>query len=134
MSFTADRLLLFGATVDLSQRMLLPSLYALADVVINYPAGDAFPSTLVEAAACERTIISARLPSYAGTFIEEFCTLVEPQQPAALAEAIVEAVNRPPAANAEQLRRARQVVVAQYDERIAQDRLMTLYHELAAHP
>lgn len=113
---------------------LMPSLYALADVVINYPAGDAFPSTLVEAAACERTIISARLPSYAGTFIEEFCTLVEPQQPAALAEAIVEAVNRPPAANAEQLRRARQVVVAQYDERIAQDRLMTLYHELAAHP
>ena len=29
MSFTADRLLLFGATGDLSQRMLLPSLYAL---------------------------------------------------------------------------------------------------------
>ncbi len=113
---------------------LMPSLYALADVVINYPAGDAFPSTLVEAAACERTIITARLPSYAGTFVEEFCTLVEPQQPAALAEAIVEAVNRPPAANAEQLRRARQVVVAQYDERIAQDRLMTLYHEMAAHP
>ncbi|MGN6498328.1 MAG: glucose-6-phosphate dehydrogenase, partial [Tsuneonella sp.] len=30
MSFTADRLLLFGATGDLSQRMLLPSLCALA--------------------------------------------------------------------------------------------------------
>ena len=29
MSFTADRLLLFGATGDLSQRMLLPSLCAL---------------------------------------------------------------------------------------------------------
>lgn len=29
MSFTADRLLLFGATGDLSQRMLLPSLFAL---------------------------------------------------------------------------------------------------------
>jgi glucose-6-phosphate 1-dehydrogenase len=29
MSFTADRLLLFGATGDLAQRMLLPSLYAL---------------------------------------------------------------------------------------------------------
>ena len=28
--FTADRLLLFGATGDLSQRMLLPSLCALA--------------------------------------------------------------------------------------------------------
>ena len=113
---------------------LMPSLYALADVVINYPAGDAFPSTLIEAAACERTIITARLPGYAGTFVEEFCTLVEPQQPAALAEAIVAAVNRPPGADAEQLHRARQVVVAQYDERIAQDRLMTLYHEMAAHP
>ena len=29
MSFTADRLLLFGATGDLAQRMLLPSLCAL---------------------------------------------------------------------------------------------------------
>ncbi|HEX8056939.1 MAG TPA: hypothetical protein VF481_09765, partial [Novosphingobium sp.] len=29
MSFTADRLLLFGATGDLSKRMLLPSLCAL---------------------------------------------------------------------------------------------------------
>jgi len=31
MSFTADRLLLFGASGDLSQRMLLPSLCALHD-------------------------------------------------------------------------------------------------------
>ncbi|MCB2084267.1 MAG: glucose-6-phosphate dehydrogenase (NADP(+)), partial [Sphingomonadaceae bacterium] len=36
MSFTADRLLLFGATGDLSQRMLLPSLAALhADELID---------------------------------------------------------------------------------------------------
>nr|WP_137676448.1 glucose-6-phosphate dehydrogenase [Parerythrobacter lutipelagi] len=36
MSFTADRLLLFGATGDLSQRMLLPSLCALhADELID---------------------------------------------------------------------------------------------------
>ena len=31
MSFTADRLMLFGATGDLAQRMLLPSLCALHD-------------------------------------------------------------------------------------------------------
>jgi glucose-6-phosphate 1-dehydrogenase len=36
MSFTADRLLLFGATGDLAQRMLLPSLCALdADHLVN---------------------------------------------------------------------------------------------------
>ena len=36
MSFTADRLLLFGATGDLAQRMLLPSLCALhADELIH---------------------------------------------------------------------------------------------------
>jgi len=35
MSFTADRLLLFGATGDLAQRMLLPSLFALdADALL----------------------------------------------------------------------------------------------------
>ena len=36
MSFTADRLLLFGATGDLAQRMLLPSLCALdADNLVD---------------------------------------------------------------------------------------------------
>ena len=36
MSFTADRLLLFGATGDLAQRMLLPSLCALhADKLVS---------------------------------------------------------------------------------------------------
>src|SRR5690349_17103578 len=36
MSFTADRLLLFGATGDLAQRMLLPSLCALdADKLVD---------------------------------------------------------------------------------------------------
>ena len=37
MSFTADRLLLFGATGDLAQRMLLPSLCALHDVKLIAP-------------------------------------------------------------------------------------------------
>ncbi len=79
---------------------LMPSLYALADVVINYPDSDAFPSTLIEAAACARPIVTAQLPSYRDTFIEEFCTLVPPLQPAVLADAIVEIVNQPPEARA----------------------------------
>ena len=42
MSFTADRLLLFGATGDLAQRMLLPSLFALdADGLLAPHAGAA---------------------------------------------------------------------------------------------
>lgn len=111
---------------------LMPSLYALADVVINYPASDAFPSTLVEAAACARPIVTAQLPGYCDTFVEEFCTLVPPQQPAALADALVEIVNQPPTARAARLIEARQFVAAHHDEAIARTRLMQLYAEMAA--
>ena len=112
---------------------LMPSLYALADVVINYPAVDAFPSTLVEAAACARPIVTAQLPGYRDTFVEEYCTLVPPQQPAALADALVEVVNQPPTARAARLHAARQFVAAHHDEAIARARLMQLYAEMAAH-
>ena len=52
MSFTADRLLLFGATGDLAQRMLLPSLAALdADKLL--PEGLEIIGTAREALAPE---------------------------------------------------------------------------------
>ena len=73
------------------------TLYVMADAVVNYPSRDSFPATLVEAAACETPAITAFLPTYRDTFVETACTLVEPGNPAALAEAMVEVVNQPPA-------------------------------------
>ncbi len=57
------------------------TLYVMADAVVNYPARDSFPATLVEAAACETPAITAFLPTYRDTFVETACTLVEPEQP-----------------------------------------------------
>jgi len=42
----------------------MPAVYALADLIVNYPAMDAFPVTFMEAAACGRPVITCRLPSY----------------------------------------------------------------------
>lgn len=111
---------------------MMPTAYSLADVVINYPKSDAFPSTLVEAIACSTAVITAKLPAYRNTFIEEFCTLVEPQQPKALAEAMVEVVNRPSLEQEHHLAKGRQFVVEHYDEAIFQKKLLTIYAELAA--
>ncbi|MBD2414255.1 hypothetical protein FACHB389_23160 [Nostoc calcicola FACHB-389] len=111
---------------------LMPTGYNLADVIINYPASDAFPSTLIEAVACERPVITCDLLAYRGTFIEEFCTLVEPENPIALAEAMIKVVNQPPQEREVHLAQARQVIVEQYDEAILQKRLFQIYEDLGA--
>ncbi|MBD2513300.1 glycosyltransferase family 4 protein, partial [Nostoc muscorum FACHB-395] len=110
----------------------MPTGYNLADVIINYPASDAFPSTLIEAVACERPVITCDLSAYRGTFIEEFCTLVEPENPDALAEAMIKVVNQPLQEREAHLAQARQVIVEQYDEAILQKRLFQIYEDLAS--
>jgi glycosyltransferase involved in cell wall biosynthesis len=110
---------------------MMPGIYASSDVIVNYPSNDAFPSTLVEAVACGRPVLTVDLPGYRGTFIEKYCTLVAPKQPVALAEAMVKMVNRSPSEHTAHLAEARQVIIEQYDERLAQERLFQLYQDLA---
>lgn len=113
---------------------MMPAVYNAADVVVNYPSRDAFPSTLVEAVACERPVITAALPSYANTFIDHHCTLVEPnlssKTPDALAEAMVELVNGTVVQTETELQAARQRIIEQYDETIFKQRLLDLYERL----
>ena len=110
---------------------MMPFVYSLSDAIINFPTVDAFPSTLIEASACAKPIITAQLPSYQSTFVEEFCTLVPPHDIASLAAAIVKIVNQPEVERREHLALLRQTIIEQYDERIMQQRLFTLYQELA---
>ncbi len=112
---------------------LMPTIYGLADIVVSYPQNDAFPSTLVEAAACECAILTARLPSYRGTFIEEYCLQVEANDLPALTAGMIQIVNGFPVAWREQTARARQVIVEEYDEQIMQERLITLYQTVIDH-
>ena len=91
-----------------------------------------FLSTLIEAVACERPVITCDLSAYRGTFIEEFCTLVEPENPDALAEAMIKVVNQPPQEREAHLAQARQVIVEEYDEAILQKRIFQIYEDLAS--
>ena len=109
---------------------MMPGAYQLADIIVNYPKTDAFPSTLMEVVACEKAIISSNLPAYRGTFIDEFATLVEPNNSLALASAMTEVINRPPAEYIESLKQARQAIVEQYEEKLEQQKLMQLYEQL----
>lgn len=111
----------------------MPGVYALADIVVNYPRSDAFPSTLLEAAACARPVITSDLPAYRNTFVEQFCRLVEPENPAALAEAIVELIAAHDTAGwATRVEQARRAVLAEHEERIQKARLIALYEAIAA--
>lgn len=109
---------------------MMPGAYQLSDVIVNYPLSDAFPSTLMEVVACAKAVISADLTAYRGTFIAEFSTIVEPNNPIALASAMIDVINRPPEEQAESLQQARQVIIEQYEEKIEQQKLMQLYQTI----
>lgn len=108
----------------------MPGLYALADVVINYPSTDALASTLIEAAACARPVITSGLPAYRNTFVEECFRLVEPENPDALAKAIVDVVGSASTVWPARTQRTRDVVLGEYDETVQKQRLMALYREI----
>ena len=109
---------------------LMPSLYALADLVVNYLLSDAFPSTLVEASACGLPLISANLPAYQDTFIARYGVLVEPHNPSALGSAMRTVVNNPAVDQQERLLQARQEIVAEFDEVKFQCAMFALYRNV----
>ena len=112
----------------------LPEIYALADVIINYPSMDAFPVTFMEAAACERPVITCRLPSYTGGIAEKYFRMIPSENTAALAGAIVEFVCETlPAENnsVARLAEARREVELKYDEAVYAGRLIGIYEELS---
>lgn len=108
----------------------MPEVYAFADLVVNYPAMDAFPITFLEAAASERPVITCRLPSYQGTFAEHYFCMVEPQSVTDLTRAIIATVRQDSAARARLLAKARRVIEREYDESVSAKRLLNLYQSV----
>lgn len=111
---------------------MMPALFAFGDMVINYLTQDAVPSTLLEAAACGKPVVTTMLPAYARTFIEDCFRLVAPNDPIALAEAMVETAHLSHDELTQRLTTARERVVSEYDEVITQERLFRLYDEVIA--
>ncbi len=135
-----DSLNALAAELDVADRLhwlpelrhvMMPGVYGLSDVVINYPVADAFPSTVMEALACGVPVISASLAAYRGSYIERHCALVDPDDPAALAPALVKAAAEPAVSRAARLRAAREDVVQQFPEADGRARLLALYDRLA---
>lgn len=104
----------------------LPEVYAFSDVVVNFPLMDAFPVTFLEAAACERPVITCRLPAYVGTFAERYFRMVDPGDVEGLADAIADSVNDP-GERCRHVAAARREVEARHDEAVSAERLLELY-------
>ena len=107
----------------------LPEIYALADLVVNYPEIDAFPVSFIEAAACERPLVTSRLAAYEGTFAEEFFRFVPLDDVPALAKAIIEELGGAATVTPSRLREARRQVEAEFDQAVCAERLLALYRE-----
>ena len=108
----------------------LPEIYALADIIVNYPLLDAFPVSFMEAAACERSVITCRLPAYLGTFAEKYFQMVEPENPTALADAIVKMINDVDHQRKSFLTEARKLIKKEYDERNSSQKLVEIYKRI----
>ena len=111
-----------------------PAIYGLTDIVLSYPLHDASPATLIEAAACEKICISCNHPSYQGTFIEEWCNLVESDNSKVLAEAMIELVKAPSSKLRARAQQGRNTIKEQYTEQIATEKLIAAYQTLLNPP
>ena len=112
----------------------LPSLYAAADAIINYPSMDGFPVTFLEAAACKCPVITNRLPSYVGTFVETHFHMVEAGNLRALANAMVETVNETRLTHQSRLKEVRALIEDKFSEAASAGRLMAIYNDLTVSP
>lgn len=110
---------------------MMPGMYGMVDHVVNFPSYDAFPSTLLEAAACGVPIVTANLPAYAGSYIEQFCTLVDPDDPLALARGLVLAAHEPIGLRTKRIAEARRHMIENFSEEEGRTRTLALYERVA---
>jgi glycosyltransferase involved in cell wall biosynthesis len=108
----------------------MPEIYAMADIIINYPDVDAFPVTFLEAAACERPVVSGLLPSYNNTFAEKFFKLVNPSDIKSLAQGILDVSGEDQSGQSKRMAEARKLIIKEFDESLSIHRIVDLYKEI----
>ena len=113
----------------------LPALFRLADVIVSVPETDSFPVTLLEAMACERTIVASDLPAVAPVLRQLDSTagsLVVPVGDAvATAAAMGRALDLDPDTRDSMGSRLRAHVVQTADYKTNMARMERLYRQLA---
>ncbi|MCB9126538.1 MAG: glycosyltransferase family 4 protein [Ardenticatenales bacterium] len=110
----------------------MPSLYGMSDVVINMPVADAFPSTILEAMACERLVISSDLPTYHTTPVYEHLWRVSPHDQSQLTERMVEATRLSPTDYSALGASARAAIIGKLDKQESVRQMQSLYCRLIA--
>ena len=114
----------------------LPALFRLADVIVSVPDTDSFPVTLLEAMACERTIVASDLPAVTPVLRELSATAASLIAPvgdvAGTAAAIERALGLGPDVRSEMGSRLRAHVVQTADYETNMARMERLYQQLAA--
>lgn len=110
----------------------MPQLYGAVDVVVSYPSTDAFPSTLIEAAACGKYIIGSDSPTYQGTFLESCSTLVPIDNVPKLGAAMVTVGNAPVVWRQTRIEQAQTIVAAEYTTEVVTERLLSTYERVAS--
>jgi glycosyltransferase involved in cell wall biosynthesis len=111
---------------------LLPPVYAAANVVVNFPSKDAFPVTFLEAAACEKPVISCLLPAYEGTFAVKYFKMVKKDSISDISDAMVNHVNSGATSPGSRLEEARRLIVSEYDQTRTSAQLMAHYKGVLA--
>jgi glycosyltransferase involved in cell wall biosynthesis len=112
----------------------LPTVYAGSDIVVNVPIRDAFPVAFIEAAACERPVITCDLPAYRDTFAEKCFLLVESCNVNQLTGAMVSVADEGGREWAGRVAEARRIVVSEYDETRCAEELIAHYRRLVVSP
>ncbi|MDX1717625.1 MAG: glycosyltransferase [Anderseniella sp.] len=113
------------------RHVMMPGVYGVSDFVINYPVADAFPSSVMEAVACELPVISADLPAYKGSYIARYCQLVAPDDDNELAEAMIAAAAEPAAERNRRTAAGRAHLVERFNEAHQRTKLLTLYNQIS---
>jgi glycosyltransferase involved in cell wall biosynthesis len=116
--------------VDQIPHAALPSLYAATDLVINFPRRDSFPVTLLEAAACQRAVISNRFDTYSGMIPDENITWTPANDCLALSTAITDRTNEYQYCE-DNFLKVREAIIAGFSELKYQERLAAIYRRLA---
>lgn len=106
----------------------LPVLYAMGDIVVNFPVMDAFPVTFLEASACDIPILTHRLPAYKSNGMAGFLNFMEGHDPASIGARLAGLCGDQGVK--ERARAARRHVMGNFDEAMYRGALVNAYERL----
>ncbi len=107
----------------------VPEIYAMSDIIINNPKQDTFPVTFLEAAASGKQVISCMLPSYRGTFAENYFRFFAGSSPESLSKEMALAAEEQPMQK-DGIKALQTHIEMEFDEKIYIHKLLQVYRRI----